>query len=191
MGDFINTINKNSTFGTSNIYLVPSFDTTKLEEEITAKLIEGNLIILTDDGTSFEEEKEIYTPSLATTNEKRIKGLERVVKAEGKITGTGKVINKTLLEASLYTKEENASTKYQVYSVKEGIIAPERYNDVVMVGKNTEGGLAQMIVLHNAYNTNLSVETKGKEDSSCKLEFVSAYTWENLNKVPYEVITLV
>lgn len=186
----INTINKNSTFGTSNIYLVPTFDVSKLEEEITAKLIDTNLLAISDDGVNFEEEKEIYTTSIAGLNEKRVRGLERIIKSEGKITGTGKVVNKQLLNASLYTKQENKSTKYDVWKIKEGYIDDANYSDVVMVGRNKDNELAQMIVLHNAYNTSLSVETKGKEDYSCKLEFVSCYELDKLNESPYEIITL-
>lgn len=186
----VNTINKNSTFGTSNIYLVPKFDVSKLEEEITAKLIEDNLLAVSDDGTSFEEEKEMYTTSIAGLNEKRVRGLERIIKSEGKITGTGKVVNKQLLNASLYTKQENTSTKYDVWKIKEGYIDDANYNDIIMVGRNKDNELAQMIILHNAYNGSLSIETKGKEDYNCKLEFVSCYELDKLNESPYEIITL-
>ena len=64
------------------------------------------------------------------------------------------------------------------------------YKDVVMVATNKATEKAQIIILHNAYNSNLSLETKGSDDGSCKLEFASAYDKENLNKVPYEICTL-
>lgn len=184
-----NTVNSNSLFGTANIYLVPSFDLESLDTEITSKLIEANLLLVTDDGTNFEEEKTIHFTTLAGFNEKRVKGFENVVKAEGKISATGRLVNKKLLEASLYAKESNTSEKYDVYRVKEGLIDDSAYSDVVMVGMNKANEKAQIVVLHNAYNTNLSVETK-IDDGSCKVEFVSAYDYANLNKTPYEVITL-
>ena len=93
-----------------------------------------------------------------------------------------------MLEASLYKKQENSSSKYDVYKVEEGII--NSYKDVVMVATNKATEKAQIIILHNAYNSNLSLETKGSDDGSCKLEFASAYDKENLNKVPYEICTL-
>lgn len=182
------TVNTNTLFGSANIYLVPSFDTESLDTEITSKLIEDNLLVITDDGTNFEEEKEIYSSDLAGFNKKRVKGFENVIKSEGKISATGRLVNKKLLEASLYTKDTNTSTKYDVYSVKEGTIADSQYCDVVMVGVNKANEKAQMIVLHNAYNQNLSIETKSTEDGTCKVEFVSAYNLANLNKVPYKII---
>ena len=59
-----------------------------------------------------------------------------------------------------------------------------------MVATNKATEKAQIIILHNAYNSNLSLETKGSDDGSCKLEFASAYDKDNLNKVPYEICTL-
>lgn len=183
-------VNKSTLFGTANIYLVPKFDLAQLDTEITSKLIEANLLIITDDGTNFEEEKELHNTSFAGTNEKRVKGLENVVRAEGKISATGRLVNKKLLEASLYAKESNSSEKYDVYRVKEGLIDDSAYSDVVMVGMNKSNEKAQIVVLHNAYNVNLSIETKGSDDGSCKVEFISTYDIENLNKTPYEIITL-
>lgn len=185
-----NTVSTKSTFGTSNIYLVPSFDVEQLDTEITSKLIEDNLLIITDDGTNFEEEKEIYSDSWAGFNGKRVKEAEIIVKSEGKISATGKLVNKKLLEASLYTKDTNTSTKYDVYSVKEGTIASSQYSDVVMVGVNAANELAQIVVLHNAYNANLSIETKSAEKATCKVEFTSAYDLGKLNETPYKIITL-
>ncbi|WP_303188421.1 hypothetical protein [uncultured Clostridium sp.] len=185
-----NTVNKNTAFGSGLIYLVDSFDVAQLDTEITSKLIDDNLLILTDDGVNFEEEKEIFSTQLAGFNEKRVSGYETVVRAEGKISGTGRLVNAKLLEASLYKKEENNSTKYDVYRVEEGIIASDKYKDVVMVATNKATEKAQIIILHNAYNSNLSLETKGSDDGSCKLEFASAYDKDNLNKVPYEICTL-
>ena len=183
-------VNKSTLFGTANIYLVPSFDLAQLDTEITSKLIEANLLLITDDGTNFEEEKEIHGTTLAGLNEKKVKGLENVVRAEGKISATGRLVNKKLLEASLYAKESNSSEKYDVYRVKEGLIDDSAYSDVVMVGMNKSNEKAQIVVLHNAYNANLSIETKGSDDGSCKVEFISTYDIENLNKTPYEIITL-
>lgn len=183
-------VNKSTLFGTANIYLVPSFGLAQLDTEITSKLIEANLLIITDDGTNFEEEKEIHGTSLAGLNEKKVKGLENIVRAEGKISATGRLINKKLLEASLYSKETNTSTKYEVYRVKEGLIEDSSYCDVVMVGNNKSNEKAQIVVLHNAYNNNLSIETKGSDDGSCKVEFISSYDLADLSKVPYEIITL-
>lgn len=185
-----NTVKNNSAFGSANIYLVPSFDVTQLDTEITAKLIEDNLLVLTDDGTNFEETKEIHSTQIAGFNEKRVQSFENIIRAEGKITGSGRLVNKKLLEASLYTKETNSSTKYEVYSVKEGTIADAQYNDIVMVGVNKAGEKAQIVVLQNAYNANLSVETKASDDGTCKVEFVSAYDLAKLNEVPYKIITL-
>ncbi|SCJ00062.1 Uncharacterised protein [uncultured Clostridium sp.] len=185
-----NTVNSNSLFGTANIYLVPKFDLAQLDTEITSKLIEANLLIITDDGTNFDEEKTMHSTPLAGFNEKRVKGFENITKAEGKISATGRLVNKKLLEASLYVKESNSSEKYDVYRVKEGLIEDSAYSDVVMVGMNKSNEKAQIVVLHNAYNTNLSIETKGSDDGSCKVEFVSAYDYANLNKTPYEIITL-
>ena len=185
-----NIVNDNSTFGSATIYLVPDFDVSQLDTEITTKLIEANLLILTDDGTNFEETKEVHSTQLAGFNEKKVKGFENVVRAEGKISATGRLVNKKLLEASLYTKESNISEKYDVYRVKEGLIDDLSYYDVVMLGMNKSNEKAQIIVLHNAYNSNLSIETKGSDDGSCKVEFVSSYDYENLTKVPYEVVTL-
>ena len=182
------TVHKNTAFGSGLIYLVDSFDVSSLDTEITSKLIDTNLLLLTDDGVNFEEEKEIFLTQLAGFNEKRVKGYETVVRAEGKISGTGRLVNSKLLEASLYKKQENSSTKYDVYKVEEGII--NSYKDVVMVATNKATEKAQLIILHNAYNSNLSLETKGSDDGSCKLEFASAYDKENLNKVPYEICTL-
>ena len=175
-----NTVNKNTAFGSGLIYLVDSFDVAQLDTEITSKLIDDNLLILTDDGVNFEEEKEIFSTQLAGFNEKRVSGYETVVRAEGKISGTGRLVNAKLLEASVY----------DVYRVEEGIIASDKYKDVVMVATNKATEKAQIIILHNAYNSNLSLETKGSDDGSCKLEFASAYDKDNLNKVPYEICTL-
>ena len=183
-------VNKSTLFGTANIYLVPSFDLAQLDTEITSKLIESNLLLLTDDGTNFEEEKEIHTTTLAGFNEKKVKGFENVVRAEGKISATGRLVNKKLLESSLYVKESNESSTYDVYRIKEGIIEDSLYSDIVMVGRNKSNEKAQIVVLHNAYNANLSIETKVSEDESCKVEFTSTYDIENLNKTPYEIITL-
>lgn len=184
------TVSTKSTFGSANIYLVPSFDLAQLDSEITAKLIEANLLVITDDGTNFEETKEIHSTQLAGFNEKRVQGFENVIRAEGKISATGRLVNKKLLEASLYTKDTNTSTAYEVYSVKEGTIADAQYNDIVMVGVNKAGEKAQMILLQNAYNENLSIETKASDDGTCKVEFVSAYDLGKLNEVPYKIITL-
>ncbi|WP_040191054.1 hypothetical protein [Clostridium culturomicium] len=184
------TVKNKNIFGSANIYLVPSFDIEQLDSEIAAKLIEANLLVLTDDGTNFEETKEIHSTQIAGFNEKRVQGFENIIRAEGKITGSGRLVNKKLLEASLYTKDSNSSTTYEVYTVKEGTITDAQYNDIVMVGVNKAGEKAQIIVLHNAYNANLSVETKASDDGTCKIEFVSAYGFAKLNKVPYEIITL-
>lgn len=185
-----NTVVKNSTFGSANIYLCSGFDVTKLDAEITAKLIEDNLLVITDDGVSFEESKEIHSTQLAGFNEKKVKGFETIVRAEGKVSGTGRLVNSKLLESSLYTKETNTSTKYDVWGVKEGLIADGMYKDVVMVATNKASEKAQIIVLHNAYNSNLSLETKLSDDGSCSVEFVSEYSLDKLNEVPYKVITL-
>ena len=181
------TVHKNTTFGSGLIYLVDSFDVAQLDTEITSKLIDTNLLLLTDDGLILRKKRDFST-QLAGFNEKRVKGYETVVRAEGKISGTGRLANSKLLEASLYKKQENSSTKYDVYKVEEGVI--NSYKDVVMVATNKATEKAQIIILHNAYNSNLSLETKGSDDGSCKLEFASAYDKENLNKVPYEICTL-
>lgn len=185
-----NTVQKHTSFGSGLVYLVDSFDVTKLEEEITAKLIDTNLLILTDDGVNFEEEKEIFKTTVAGFNDKRVKGFENIVRAEGKISGTGRVANSKLLQASLYVKETNSSTKYDVYSVKEGVIQDSMYKDVVMVANNKATEKATIVVLRNAYNSNLSIETKGSDDGTCKIEFASTYTIDKLSEVPYKVITL-
>lgn len=187
----MNKIDKKlTTFGTANIYLTPSFDETKLDEEIGAKLIDANLLAITDDGTNFEEEKEIYTSSVAGVNGKNVKGFQNIVKAEGKISATGRLVNQLLLEASLYKKETNSSTTHDVYGVEEGVIDDSMYKDVVMVATNKNHENGAIVVLHNAYNTNLSIETKSGDDGTCKLEFVSNYSIENINKVPYKIIQL-
>lgn len=185
-----NTVTKNSAFGSANIYLVPSFDVSQLDTEIASKLTEENLLVLTDDGTNFEETKEIHSTQLAGFNEKRVKGFENVIRAEGKISATGRLINSKLLTASLYKKESNTSEKYEVYKVPEGIIDDSMYQDVVMVATNKANEKAQIVVLHNAYNSSLSMETKASDDGTCKVEFVSSYDVANLNKTPYEIITL-
>lgn len=184
------TTNKQTIFGTANIYLLDKFDLSKLDEEITTKLIDANLLACTDDGTNFEEEKEIYNSSFAGQNGKAVKGFDHVVRAEGKISGTGRLVNQKLLEASLYKKETNSSTKYEVYSVEEGVIADSCYRDVVMVAMNKANDMGTIVLLQNAYNTSLSIETKSAEDGTCKLEFVSHYDLANLDKVPYKVIPL-
>ena len=186
----VETVKKNSTFGSGSIYLCDSFDVAKLDTEITSKLIDVNLLILSDDGTTFEEEKQIHNTELAGFNGKRVRGFENIMKAEGKISGTGRVANSKLLEASLYRREANTSTKYDVYSVQEDTIADSMYKDVVMVGVNKASEKAQIVVLKNAYNSNLSIETKSADDGSCKLEFISAYSLEALSEVPYKIITL-
>ena len=147
----MNKIDKKlTTFGTANIYLTPSFDESKLDEEIGAKLIDANLLAITDDGTNFEEEKEIYTSSVAGVNGKNVKGLQSIVKAEGKISATGRLVNQLLMEASLYKKEANSSTTHDVYGVEEGVIDDSMYKDVVMVATNKNNENGAIVVLHNA-----------------------------------------
>ncbi|MGL5327876.1 MAG: hypothetical protein ACRDD7_01320, partial [Peptostreptococcaceae bacterium] len=168
--------------------IVDSFDTSALDTEITSKLIEANKLCCKADGVEVEVATEIKQSEVAGFQGKKVSGFERALRTEGKVSGTAFILNTKLLNSTILEKTTNASTKFDGYAFKEGIIKDTAYNDVVVVGTTAEEGKDHLIVLRNCLNeSGFKLSTEEEGDAGSEFEMVTRYSVANLKQVPVEV----
>ncbi|MDQ0150033.1 hypothetical protein ACFO6R_08450 [Eubacterium multiforme] len=101
---------------------------------------------------------------------KKVKGWQRVSEWDVKITGDLLDLNEKLIESSLLDKVGEGH-----YVASYGIIAEEKYKDVLVVGENKSGD-PTIILIRDVFNKEgIKFDMKGKENASFKISLENAY----------------
>lgn len=179
---------KSIVFDSCDMWYGDFKDITKLDELI-AKCTQETKMATSDGGVKFSCTHDIHDIPFAKLNGRKVKGNQRVLNVEATVEGEVLVIDKSLMEMSLLKKEDNSSTKYEVYRPIIGMISEDKYKDLVVIGTGSDGNDA-VIILHNTYNTEFSFETADGDEGKAPVNFVACYDKTDLNKVPVEVMVL-
>ncbi|EDS79593.1 hypothetical protein [Clostridium perfringens] len=94
----------------------------------------------------------------------KVKGFERVVGFDSKITGSLLDFNKKLLETSLFKEVEEGH-----YKAHMGLIDVAQYKDALVVGENEQGEPIIILIKDVLNREGLNFDMKGKDNSSFKI----------------------
>lgn len=133
----------------------------------------------------FEAKPEIRDIEHCGALEKKIAGLQRVMKWDVKAEAEILDFNETVLSASLVKKVTNVSTKFDVYEPSN--ITDTDYKDLLIVGQ--KHGSVEPIIIHvmNSYNAEgIKFETKDKDESAIAMTFNGCYKF-NSNEKPFKI----
>ncbi|WP_346884881.1 hypothetical protein [Clostridium sp. UBA4395] len=162
-----------------------TFDlTTGLDTVMTT--IKDKELGLAKGSLKFEAKPEIRDIEHCGALERKIVGLQRIMKWDVKAEAEILDFNKTVLEASLIKKVENTSTKFDVYEPSDKIVVAD-YKDLLIVGQ--KHGSSDPIIIHilNSYNADgISFETKDNDEASTAMTFNGCYKF-NSNEKPFRV----
>lgn len=172
---------KEYIFDSASLYY-GDIDITKPDEILNN--LTNMLLGLSNEGITLTVSNEIFLCPVQGSNEKQIKGLQRVLRTDGSIEGSIMKFDRTLLTMSLYESASDiTSTKYDVYAPLQGEIKPEKYKGLLMVAK--KGNEDWIVFFPNTYNSNgLEVENPDGDNAKAKVKFNACYDPEDLSKPP-------
>ncbi|MGL5440795.1 MAG: hypothetical protein ACRDA4_10535 [Filifactoraceae bacterium] len=179
---------KQVVFDSCDLFYGDFKDITNIDTLIT-KLTPETRLATSDGGVKFACTHDIHDIPFAKLNGKKVKGNQRVLKVEASIEGEVLVINKKLLDMSLFRTETNTSTKYDVYRPVSGVIEDAKYKDLVLVGTGVTGQ-DLLVLLHNTYNSEFAIDSSDGDEAKSAVKFEAHYDKADLNKVPVEVLVL-
>jgi hypothetical protein len=135
----------------------------------------------------FEAKPEVRDIEHARSLERKIKGMQRILKwdvfAEAEILD----FNEKVLTSSLIKKETNASTKFDVYAPSNDIVDGD-YKDLLIVGKKHNSNDPIVIHIFNSYNPEgISFEMKDKDESAISMKFIGAYSFNDDTVKPFKI----
>ncbi|WP_195954413.1 hypothetical protein [Clostridium tertium] len=161
------------------------FDTSTLDNLMTT--INGKELGLSKSSLKFEAKPEIRDIEYAGSFERKVKGMQRVLKWDVSAEADILDFNENVLTASLIKKESNASTKFDVYSPSTDI-ADGDYKDLLIVGKKHKSNDPIVIHIFNSYNPEgISFEMKDKDEAGTSMKFIGAYSFENNTEKPFKI----
>ncbi|MDU3548941.1 MAG: hypothetical protein E7F83_16165 [Clostridium sp.] len=168
----------------SGVIYYGDFDMTTLDNLMTT--IDGKELGLIKSSLKFEAKPEIRDIEHAGSLERKVKGMQRILKWDVSAESEILDFNEKVLTSSLIKKETNASSKFDVYAPSNDI-ADEDYKDLLIVGKKKSG---EPIVIHifNSYNPEgISFEMKDKDESAVSMKFIGAYSFNDDTKKPFKI----
>ncbi|MDC4241822.1 hypothetical protein NE398_16930 [Clostridium tertium] len=169
----------------SGIIYYGDFDTSTLDNLMTT--INGKELGLIKSSLKFEAKPEIRDIEYAGSLERKIKGMQRILKWDVSAEADILDFNENVLTASLIKKESNESTKFDVYSPSNNILDGD-YKDLLIVGKKHKSNEPIVIHIFNSYNPEgMSFEMKDKDEASTSMKFIGAYTFEDDTKKPFKI----
>jgi len=148
--------------------------------------ITGKELGVSKGGLKFEAKPEIRDIEFDGALERKIAGLQRILKWDVSVEASVLDFNETVLNASLVKKVTNASTKFDVYEPSD-VIEDVDYKDLLIVGKKHGSNDAIIIHIMNSYNSEgMAFETKDKDESSVDIKFSGCYKF-NSNEKPFKI----
>lgn len=161
------------------------FDLSALDSVITT--IEGKELGIAKGSLKFEAKPEIRDMEYAGSLERKVAGMQRILKWD--VTAEADILdfNENVLTASLIKKEANTSTKFDVYAPSHEI-AEVDYKDLLIVGKKHLSNEPIIIHVFNSYNPEgISFECKDKDEAATSMKFTGAYNFKNDNEKPFKI----
>ncbi len=140
--DYGNAKEKNLIVNEGAVYIGSNFQDIKSTKEFVQGLSDKLLGYFEDKLTVSTKPKIEQIKNAAG----KVKGFERVVGFDSKITGNLLEFNKKLLETSLFTEAEEGH-----YKAHMGIIDVTQYKDALVVGENEQGD-PTIILIKDIYN---------------------------------------
>jgi hypothetical protein len=171
-------------FDQASLYYGKDIDLTNIDTVLDN--LDKYMLGLSDGGVKFKETRKVRDIPFAGSLDRPIKNFQRVLSAGGEVEGEVLIVNKELLEMSLYEKGTTTSTKYDKYISKTGIIPESAYGTLLMVAK--KGSEQFIIVLKNCYNENgMSIDSKDKEEAVVKVKFTACISSPTDTSAPVEI----
>lgn len=161
------------------------FDISTLDNLMAS--IKGQELGLIKSSLKFEAKPEIRDIEHAGSLERKVKGMQRVLKWDVSAEADILDFNEKVLTASLIKKESNESTKFDVYSPSNDILDGD-YKDLLIVGKKYKSNEPIIIHIFNSYNPEgMSFEMKDKDEASASMKFIGAYSFEDDTEKPFKI----
>lgn len=169
----------------SGVIYYGDFDISTLDNLMAT--ISGNELGLIKSSLKFEAKPELRDIEHAGSLERKIKGMQRILKWDVSAEADILDFNEKVITSSLIKKETNTSTKFDVYSPSTEM-ADTDYKDLLIVGKKHKSGEPIVIHIFNSYNPEgISFEMKDKDESAISMKFIGAYSFSDDTKKPFKI----
>lgn len=169
----------------SGVVYYGDFDISTLDNLMTT--INGQELGLIKSSLKFEAKPEIRDIEYAGSLERKVKGMQRILKWDVSAEADILDFNEKVLTASLIKKESNESTKFDVYSPSIDINEGD-YKDLLIVGKKHKSNDPIVIHIFNSYNPEgVSFEMQDKNEAPTSMKFIGAYSFEDDTKKPFKI----